>query len=440
MEITLNRSRLQEAHEVLRHLSDRRSPSSLSDKILVLAEKGHVSIVATNGHTDVFHHAEAPENQAIARFLVPLTTLADLAKGREGPVQLSGEAPAQAEVEKFPVIGADGPKRFRRADRPLLLRHLRNAGEAAAAGPDRDALTSICLTQSSIVATDGRQLYAGNSLSLPIRKGHHWLAAPSKVLAAKTFAGFAQVAMATDYSGILLKFGDAWTIRLRQQQGRFPDWHKVVPELKEAKAALTLPEGKGSEFIGRIGGLVHGLGKGVSLRLSLGPKVIATALDGDLKELRSLELPDLALTGDDLTVIFDPEYLLHALKLGFLRLHFFAPNKPIIATKGSDLYLWMPCVEETIEPTTAGQPSSTEKESTPMPDNKTETAKPEPQPNDLEAIRTKLDVLRGGLRDLSTKAVSVKQAIRQRAADLQKREKAVQQALAGLKQLKNLGA
>jgi hypothetical protein len=37
-------------------------------------------------------------------------------------------------------------------------------------------------------------------------------------------------------------------------------------------------------------------------------------------------------------------------------------------------------------------------------------------------------------------AGEVKQAVRQRAADLQKREKAVQQALAGLKQIKNLGA
>jgi hypothetical protein len=169
-------------------------------------------------------------------------------------------------------------------------------------------------------------------------------------------------------------------------------------------------------------------------------KNILSAVDENGKEIRSVELLDVTRSGEEMTLVFDPKYLTHALKLGFLTLHFFAPNKPIIATKGSDLYLWMPCVEESAVPATTGQPSPTEKESTPTPKRRRKTAKPEPQPTDIEAILSELNALRDGLRDLSTKVSTVKQAIRQRAADLQKREKAVQQALAGLKQLKTLGA
>ena len=40
MDVTLNRSHIQEAYEVLRQLADRRSSSPLSDKILIDREKG----------------------------------------------------------------------------------------------------------------------------------------------------------------------------------------------------------------------------------------------------------------------------------------------------------------------------------------------------------------------------------------------------------------
>ena len=50
------------------------------------------------------------------------------------------------------------------------------------------------------------------------------------------------------------------------------------------------------------------------------------------KEIRFVELLDVTRSGDE--------------KLSFLNLHFVAHDTPIVATKGSDLYLWMPCVEE----------------------------------------------------------------------------------------------
>jgi len=44
---------------VLKHLSDRRSSSPLSDKVLVRAEPGRMSMSATNGDVDVLYQTAA---------------------------------------------------------------------------------------------------------------------------------------------------------------------------------------------------------------------------------------------------------------------------------------------------------------------------------------------------------------------------------------------
>jgi hypothetical protein len=195
---------------------------------------------------------------------------------------------------------------------------------------------------------------------------------------------------------------------------------------------VTLPE--------RLKQLFDGANDDARLSLSLGAKIGLAAVNADGKEIRSMELLDVTRSGEDMTLLFDPKYLLHALKLGFLTLQFFAPNKPILATKGSDLYLWMPCVEESAVPAATGQPSPTATEKTPMLRRKSKAAKTQAPQSDPDAILSDLDSIRDELQDLSAKVSTVKHAIRQRAADLVRREKAVQQALASLKRLKNLGA
>jgi hypothetical protein len=106
--------------------------------------------------------------------------------------------------------------------------------------------------------------------------------------------------------------------------------------------AATLPD--------RLKQLLDGTNADTRLSLKPSAKNILTAMDENGKEIRSMELLDVTRSGEEMTLLFDPNYLTDALKLGFLTLHFFAPHKPIIATRGSDLYLWMPCVEESTAP------------------------------------------------------------------------------------------
>ena len=337
MEITLNRSRLQEVHEVLRQLADRRSSSPLSDEVLVRAEPGRVSIIATNRDVDVFHQTPAPENQPAGQFLVSLATLAELAKGKEAPVALSGEMAAEVDIGKYPAIGAGPPKRFDHETWPPVRDHLRNAATIAASARDRYNINCICLTQASIVSTDGHHLYAGNSMHLPLRKGQECLIVPPKVFGSKTLTDFEKVALARDDKGVIFQFGENWIVRLHRQEGRFPDWQKIVPKLEDAKAKLTISEAVSVTLPERLKQLLDGTNADTRLSLKLGAKNILTAMDENGKEIRSMELLDLTRSGEDMMLLFDPKYLLHALKLGFLNLHFFAHDKPILATKGSDL-------------------------------------------------------------------------------------------------------
>jgi hypothetical protein len=96
-----------------------------------------------------------------------------------------------------------------------------------------------------------------------------------------------------------------------------------------------------------------------------------------------------ARSGEEMTLLFDPMYLAHALKLGFLTMDLFAPDQPILATKASDLYLWMPCVEESAAPVAARQPAPAEKEITPKPRRKSRTTKTQAPKSDLDVVLAK---------------------------------------------------
>lgn len=440
MEITLNRSRVQEIHEVLKHLMDRRS--SVADKALVRTEPGRLSILAGNGDVDVLFQAHQSEITTAMQFMLPLASLGEMAKGTQEVIHLTGEAPVQAEIDKLLTPALNEPKRMHHVVWEPLRQHLRNAGDLVAAGPERYALNRICLRQEGVVATDGQQLYSGNSLHLPIRKGQTCLIVPPRVLTSKTLVNYPEVATSRDDAGVIFKFGSTWMIRLRDHEGRFPAWQELVPRVEDAKAKLVIAPELLPTVQERLRQLLEGTGPGTVVRLAFGTKTL-TLLDKDEKEIRSVEMPEAVSTGNLPSIMFDPKFLIAAMRMGFLNVHFTALNKPIVATKGSDIYLWMPCVEE---PTAQVQASSSHQENTPMQENKPETPKaeaqpkPEAQPNDINAILAELDAIKDAFRDLVRRVTNVQQSIRQRAADLQKREKAVQQALAGLKQLKELAA
>jgi len=100
--------------------------------------------------------------------------------------------------------------------------------------------------------------------------------------------------------------------------------------------------------------------------------------------------------------------------------------------KESDTYLFMPITvgESSVRPT-------------PEPKKEKPVAKneqPKPQLNDISSILDEIGSIKDGLKDLSRRAGAVQAAVRSYGTDLRRREKAVQQTLAGLKQLQKLSA
>jgi hypothetical protein len=212
MEIVLQKSRLKEVLEVLKHLVDKCSSSPASDKLLVRSEPGRIILAATTGAVDVCRRIPAPEIQAaVEPFVVLISPLSEIAKGEEGPVQLSGNPGSPVEMEELSGVPTEMPKRLHHTDWPSLRLHFLNAGNVVANDRDRYALTHICLTQDSIVGTDGHHLYAAGGLDLPLRKGQRWLAVPAKVFASKELSGIEKVGLARDDQGLSFHFGDVRT-------------------------------------------------------------------------------------------------------------------------------------------------------------------------------------------------------------------------------------
>jgi hypothetical protein len=444
MDVTLNRSRLQEVAEVLKHLGEKHSGSPISDKVLVRSEPGKVSLTATNGEVDVMYYASLPDSPGAAGpFLVPLATLTKLAEGQEGPVQVSGEPEEAAAMEKYPTFDTTAPKRRHFADWPALRGHLRNAGMVVASGSDRYSINCICLNKASVVATDGRQLYAGNNLSLPLRKGQAWLIAPSKLFASRTLSNYLKVVLVREEAGMVFRFGENWMVRLHRQEGRFPHWQECVPKLKEARAKLVIPETVAVDMPERLRQLLDGANPDTSLSLQLGAKNTLAAVDVEGKEIRSMELDGCTRTGEEMALLFDPKYLIQALKLGFLTLHGFAPNRPVIATRGSDIYLWMPIFDEDAATPNAqgpgnGGPQDGQQDPAPFVRQRGRRKTLEVKrkaPQSLSDIAAELEAIRDSLGDLSRRIGTVQAFIRAQGIEIEKREKAVHHALGALKHL-----
>ena len=444
MDVTLNRSRLQEVAEVLKHLGEKHSGSPISDKVLVRSEPGKVSLTATNGEVDVMYYASLPDSPGAASpFLVPLATLTELAEGQDGPVQVSGEPEETTAMKRYPSFDTTRPKRRHFADWPALRGHLRNAGTVAASGPDRYTINCICLSKTSVVGTDGRQLYAGNNLSLPLRKGQEWLIAPSKIFASKTLSNYLKIVLVREQAGMVFRFGENWMVRLRRQEGRFPNWQESVPRLKEARAKLIIPETVAVDMPERLRQLLDGANPDTSLCLQLGAKITFAAVDVEGKEIRSMELDGCTRTGEEMTLLFDPKYLIQSLKLGFLTLHGFAPNRPVIATRGSDIYLWMPVFDETaatLNAQGAGNGGHQDGRQPPAPSIRRRRRRKmlevkQKAPQSLSDIVSELDAIRDSFGDLSQRIGTVQAFVRAQGDEIEKREKAVHHALGALKQL-----
>jgi hypothetical protein len=444
MDVTLNRSRLEEVAEVLKHLGEKHSGSPISDKVLVRSGPGKVSLTATNGEVDVMYYASLPDSPGAAGpFLAPLATLTELAEGQDGPVQVSGESEEAAVMEKYPVFDTTPPKRRHFADWPALRGHLRNAGTVAASGPDRYSINRVCLSKTSVVGTDGRQLYAGNNLSLPLRKGQAWLIAPSKIFASRTLSNYLRVVLVREEAGMVFRFGENWMLRIRRQEGRFPHWQECVPKLKEARAKLVIPETVAVDMPERIRQLLDGANPDTSLCLQLGAKNTLAAVDVEGKEIRSMELDGCTRTGEEMALLFDPKYLIQALKLGFLTLHGFAPNRPVIATRGSDIYLWMPVVDETAAVPTAqgsGKVGPQDEQQDPVPSARRRGRRKmlevkQKAPQSLSDIVSELAAIGEVCADLTQRIGNVQAFVRAQGIEIEKREKAVHHALGALKQL-----
>lgn len=434
MEVGLPRNRLVEASQVFRHVSQR--SVTAEPAVLVRTTPGAVTLIASDHDTAVACRIPSPGTPvAPQEFVVPLSRILGAQQAVEDAVVLDGDTKPGAELQRLSTLSFGGGNAATPVSWPAFRERLANAAHVVAAQQSRFALQRMCLQRRGVIATDGEQLYCGNSVKLPFEKSEEALISPTPILSARPLKDFETVAFSQDKTAVHMSFGDAWTLRLTRQEGRFPDWKSVIPAPSTAKATLIVTEEAAQLLLDRLPRKRSG-GEESAVTLTLNGQAI---LRSD-RASPGLTLPGASVKGS-VDVMFAPGFLREALRMGFRSFRFVNSAAPIVAERETDLFLWMPIVHEeaAVAPSASRQPQSEVKE-TPMPVEKPQSNGTAPESPDITAVLTEVSAIQDALRDLSRRTANVHQAIRSYAGGLRKREKLVGQALAGLRALKNVAA
>lgn len=355
-------------------------------------------------------------------------------------------------VENLDSIGFDPGEEFSALEWPPLRQRLVNAMRSVSPDPARYALNRLCLHPGGVAATDGRQLFAGNSLQLPLPEDAEVLVAPPKPLMSPAFRKVKDVEVAQDDGALYFRFGDTWTIRLHKLEGTFPRWRSVIPPEAEVSTRLRIGNDAARLLLDRLPKTKQHALDDEAVTLELDGRALIRVGEGE----GGLVIPDAEVEGEAVAINFNAYYLREALRMGFRQFRFHGPAAPIIAEQDTDLYLFMPITDVQEE----SQPNPEEPET-----QETEPSTEEPPPKqketsmasngngnngagngngnenpDFAAILAEIESIKGELRDLARRTGSVHNAAKSYATDLRKRERAVQQTLEGLQKLQKLSA
>ena len=453
MEALLHRHDLALARQVFRTVM---SSNYNADHLLVRAGPDGIELIATDLEVDVRFRVEAHEGKPLGpcAFIVDSQGLEDASRSPGEIVTLTGKPEPEGVVENLESIRFEPTGEFVSQDWQPLRQRLVNAMRAVCPAPARYALNRLCLHRGGVVATDGRQLFAGNSLQFPLPEGAEVLVAPPKPLMTTAFRKIKEVEVAQDDEAVYFRFGYTWTVRIHKLNGSFPEWRSVIPPEPEVRTRLHLNDAAARLLLDRLPKTKEQAldDEAVTLELN-GRAIIRAGGNGE-----GLVIPDTEVKGEPVSIEFNAYFMREALRMGFRQFRFHGPSAPIIAEQDTDIYLFMPITDvqeeerpdpeqpnpqqsnpeepetQETEPSTE-DPSPKQKEN-PMPDSSNASDNGTPngngagngtQPADLDAILAEVESIRTSLRDLARRTGAVHAAAKSYAGDLKKREKAVQQ-------------
>ena len=206
------------------------------------------------------------------------------------------------------------------------------------------------------VATDGRHLFASNSLHLAL---------PSSVLVPDhrflSWSGFVKdgqwklaVQPATkDKGGFLRLESRRWTFVAKQIEGTYPNWRNITDDVRQFSGYIEIND-QAAEAINRIVPRLPGddtPNHTVGLYCVLG-RLYLRGSNKDQERATEVEVPGVTVSGDPATVYLNRQYLLKALGFGLRTIGVQEPLKPLrFSDGGSRQMIVMPVRVDANPPT-----------------------------------------------------------------------------------------
>ncbi|NBV25642.1 MAG: hypothetical protein EBS05_27525, partial [Proteobacteria bacterium] len=294
-------------------------------------DHGVVTLQATDLDVSACYQAEATAAGEPCDLLVPYEPFNKLVKGGKEPVQLTVEAKDKVRLKTF--IGSS----------PME--------QTLTTLPVDEFPPTVCLDPRSsdghyIAGTDGRHLYAANSFHfdfkapvlIPDRAFLRW----NKFLESGT--GLLTVPPATKNELPWLKLESGpWTLLAKSTDAEFPNWKQAVPASDSSLTALRLAANAVATLLAGVPKLPGGdeYNRPVQLEIKAG-RFTVLARAKDAPDWTRLVIEGATITGKDITLGVNRDYLLKALRFGLTTAEFIDDLSPMVFSEGGRRLVVMP--------------------------------------------------------------------------------------------------
>jgi DNA polymerase III sliding clamp (beta) subunit (PCNA family) len=317
---------------------------------------GRIELAVTDLDTAAIVQIETPAQGEPTAFLVPYEDLSNVSKscGKEGALIVApvgkdciairfpvGGDSVEHRCETIPV--EEFPPIVEIKHHPVTLdenlRHaIQEALQCASTDETRLILNGAYIDVSKakahyVVGTDGRHLFSSNSFALPLET--------SLLIPSHRFLGWKEFQQDGDWSlrvappekDAALQFEIAtqhWRFIARSFEGNYPNWRQVVPGDGSAQTTIEIDPAVVDGTIQTIARLPNHDEVNFSIGLeATGRKCWVLGRSKGAENWSRVQLPDIRVTGKDVTIFLNRNLLSKALRFGLTRIDIIDSRSPL---------------------------------------------------------------------------------------------------------------
>lgn len=425
--------------------ADPRGPCPL---VLIQAGKNGLVFWCSQGEVSVRHHSPGRRNSD--RLALPVSAFAALEGRESGVVTLEGTDPFKvrarwlengtARSEEFDTAepastpGPPQPASNAVEMSPIVLNALAEATRTTSRQVGRFSLARVLLrgADSSVIATDGRQLLIQTGFGFPWRDSQLIPSLP--VFDLRELHTGQPVKIGLTGEQVTLEVGP-WLLCMKSEPAtRYPNVNAVIPHAKSVLTRLRIGREDAESLIRALPSLPGAGEPNSPVTLDLLDR-IAVCARGKEEPAGEIVLERSRCEGTPMRLVFDRRYLVRALRLGFDEVQLSGSDRPLLCRDPTRTFVWMPLSSEpAVVPAdskdTESQPNTESPRKEPaMPANNGRPAEPGHQ--ELPDPLTEAEALRVHLQEALVCAGRLVVALKQE----RRRTRVVQAAVASLKRL-----